>query len=47
MVNHHTMEAAMLLRGFLRLTSATVVVAVALLLAVPFLLAMAAPFIGR
>ena len=37
----------MLLRSFVRLTSATVVVTVALLLAVPFLLAMVAPFVGR
>jgi hypothetical protein len=41
------MEAGMLLRSFVRLTSATIVVAVVLLFAVPFLLAMVAPFIAR
>lgn len=37
----------MLLRSFMRLTTATVVFAVALLLAMPFFLALSSPFIGR
>ncbi len=37
----------MLLRSFLRLTNAAIVVTVALLFAVPFLLAMISPFIAR
>ena len=37
----------MLFRTFMRLTTATVVVAVALLLAAPFFLALSLPFIGR
>jgi len=37
----------MLLRSFARLTSATIVVAVALLFAVPFVLALVSPFIGK
>jgi hypothetical protein len=46
MVNN-PMEATMTY-AFLRLTTATVVVAVALLLlALPFLLALVAPFLGR
>jgi len=41
------MEAGMLLRSFARLTSATIVAAVVLLFAVPFVLALVAPFIAR
>ena len=37
----------MLLRSFARLTSATIVVAVVLLFAVPFVLALVSPFIGK
>ena len=37
----------MLLRNFVRLTSATIVVAVTLLFAVPFVLALVSPFIGK
>ena len=47
MVNQRNMEAAMLLRSFARLTSATIVVTVALLFAVPFVFALIAPFIAR
>jgi hypothetical protein len=47
MVNQGIMEAGMLFRTFMRLTTATVVVAVALLLAAPFFLALSLPFIGR
>ena len=47
MVNQQNMEAGMLFRSFMRLTAATIVVAVAVLLAVPFLLAVASPFIAR
>ena len=36
-----------MIRNLVRLTSATIVVAVALLLAAPFFLALASPFIGR
>jgi len=46
MVNHHT-EAGMLFRGFERLTTAAVVVTVVLMFAVPFVLALVAPFTGR
>lgn len=37
----------MLLRSFMRLTTATVVIAAALLWAIPFLLALLLPFIAR
>ncbi len=37
----------MLLRSFLRLTDAAIIVAVVLMFAVPFLLAMISPFIAR
>lgn len=47
MVNAWTMEAGMLLRTFMRLTTATIVVAISLLLATPFFLALALPFIDR
>ena len=47
MVNQWTMEPGMLLRSFMRLTTATVVVAVALLLAMPFFLALSSPFISK
>jgi hypothetical protein len=47
MVNQRNMEAAMLLRSFARLTSATIVVTVVLLFAVPFVFALIAPFIAR
>jgi hypothetical protein len=46
MVNEWIMEAGMLLSTFMRLTTATIVVTVALLLAIPFFLALASPFIG-
>src|SRR5882672_1071237 len=46
-VNQRNMEAGMLLRNFVRLTSATIVVAVTLLFAVPFVLALVSPFIGK
>jgi hypothetical protein len=47
MVNAWTVEAGMLFRRFMRLTAATIVVAVSLLLAIPFFLALALPFIAR
>jgi len=47
MVNQWNTEAGMLLRSFARLTTATIVVAVVVLLAVPFFLALASPFIAR
>ena len=47
MVNQRNMEAGMLIRGFLHLTNAAIVATMALLFAVPFLLAMVSPFIGR
>ena len=36
-----------MVRSFMRLTTATIVVAVAMLLAVPFFLALASPFLSR
>ena len=47
MANQRNMEAGMLIRGFLRLTNAAIIVAVVLLFAVPFVLALLLPFIGR
>jgi hypothetical protein len=47
MVNQRNTEAAMLLRGFARLTSAAIVATVVLLFAVPFVLALVSPFIAR
>jgi hypothetical protein len=47
MVNRRNMGAGMLIRSFARLTTAAVVVAAALLFAVPFLFALISPFIGR
>ena len=47
MVNQWNTEAGMLFRTFMRLTTATIVVAVALLLAIPFFLALSLPFIAR
>jgi hypothetical protein len=41
------MEAEILIRNFARLTTAAIVVIAAVLFAVPFLLALLAPFIGR
>ena len=41
------MEAGMLIRNFLRLTNAAIVVTLALLFAVPFVLTLIAPFIAR
>jgi hypothetical protein len=41
------MEAAMLFCSFARLTSATIVVSVVLLFAVPFVLALISPFLSR
>jgi hypothetical protein len=41
------MEAGMLVRRFVHLTTQAVVVAIALMLALPFLLAVSLPFIGR
>jgi hypothetical protein len=46
MVNQQIMEAGVI-RSLVSLTTATTVVAVAMLLAVPFFLALASPFIGR
>jgi hypothetical protein len=40
-------EATMVLRSLMRVTTAAVVVAVALLLAIPFFLALTTPFVGR
>jgi hypothetical protein len=37
----------MVLRSVMRVTTATVVVAIALLLAIPFFLALTTPFVGR
>lgn len=37
----------MVLRSVMRVTTATVVVAIALLLAIPFFLALSTPFVGR
>ena len=37
----------MLLRSLMRLTTAAVVVAIALFLAIPFFLALTTPFVGR
>jgi hypothetical protein len=47
MVNRRNMEAGMLVRSFVRLTTAAVVVAAALLFAVPFIFTLISPFIGR
>jgi hypothetical protein len=47
MVYQLNMEAGMLLRSFVRLSTAAIVVAAALLFAGPFLLALIVPFIGR
>ena len=47
MVNAWTVEPGMLFRRFMRLTAATIVVAISLLLAIPFFLALALPFIER
>ena len=47
MVNAWTVEARMLFRRFMRLTAATIVVAISLLLAIPFFIALALPFIER
>ena len=47
MVNQWTVEAGMLICTFMRLTTASIVVAIALLLAIPFFLALSLPFIGR
>jgi hypothetical protein len=41
------MEAGMLFRSFERLASAAVVVTVVLVFAVPFVLALITPFLGR
>jgi hypothetical protein len=45
MVNAWTVEARTLFRRFMRLTAATIVVAISLLLAIPFFIALALPFI--
>jgi hypothetical protein len=37
----------MVLRSVMRVTTATLVVAIALLLAIPFFLALTTPFVGR
>ena len=47
MVTQRNMEAGMLIRSFVHLTTAAVVVTAALLFATPFLLALMAPFIAR
>jgi len=41
------MEAAMLFRAFVHLTTETIVVATVLVLALPFFLALSSPFIAR
>jgi hypothetical protein len=41
------MEAGMLIRGFERLTTGAIVGTAVLLFAVPFVLALISPFIGR
>ena len=41
------MEAGMLFRSFERLTTAAILVTVVLMFAVPFVLALVAPFIAR
>jgi hypothetical protein len=41
------MEAGMLVRAFVHLATQGVVVAMALMLALPFFLAVSSPFIGR
>jgi hypothetical protein len=41
------MEAVMLVRTFIHLTTQAIVVAMALMLALPFFLALSSPFIGR
>jgi hypothetical protein len=46
MADQH-MEAGMLFRSFERLTTAAVLVTVVLMFAVPFVLALVAPFIAR
>jgi hypothetical protein len=45
-VTHGDMEAGMLVRKFVHLTTQAVVVAMALMLALPFFLALSSPFIG-
>jgi hypothetical protein len=47
MVNQQNMEAGMWFRGFERLTTTAVVVTVVLMFAVPFVLALISPFLGR
>ena len=47
MANQQSMEAGMLFRSFARLTTTAVVVTVVLLFAVPFILTLITPFIGR
>jgi hypothetical protein len=41
------LEAAMLVRKFVHLTTDAIVLAMALMLAIPFFLALSAPFVGR
>jgi hypothetical protein len=41
------LEAAMLVRKFVHLTTDGIVLAMALMLALPFFLALSAPFVGR
>ena len=47
MVKKWIMEARMLLRSFERLATAAIVITVVLGFAVPFVLALIAPFVGR
>jgi hypothetical protein len=47
MINQQNMEAGMLFRNFDRLATAAVVVTAVLVFAVPFVLALLAPFVGR
>jgi hypothetical protein len=47
MVNQQNVEAGMLIRSLVHLTTATIVVTMAVLFAVPFFLVLASPFIGR
>ena len=42
-----TLEAEMVLRTFMRLTTAAIIVVATLLWVIPFLLALALPFIAR
>jgi len=47
MLDRQSMEAGILIPNFDRLTTAAIVMAVVLLFAVPFVLTLVTPFIGR